>query len=165
MWSAALEGQEVEESVMAMKILTVIRQNPAFTLLYSAKCLIYESHSVSHKAEACLQFLVLPKASIYSHQFLISILTSVGKICLPIVSLQTKGTFCCGLCSYCTLQSVEEHLAEPCFMPLVLLMTLRHLRKSFLALSRPFPKDMSIWRRALPSPKGTWAIVSIAGES
>lgn len=100
---------------MAMKILTVIRQNPAFTLLYSAKCLIYESHSVSHKAEACLQFLVLPKASIYSHQFLISILTSVGKICLLIVSLQTKGTFCCGLCSYCTLQSVEEHLAGALF--------------------------------------------------
>lgn len=147
---------------MAMKILTVIRQNPAFTLLYSAKCLIYESHSVSHKAEACLQFLVLPKASIYSHQFLISILTSVGKICLPIVSLQTKGTFFCGLCSYCTLQSVEEHLAEPCFMPLVLLMTLRHLRKSFLALSRPFPKEM---KKGPSQSQGNIAIVSIAGES
>lgn len=161
MWSAAVEGQEVKESVMAMmavKILTVIRQNPAFTLLYIAKCLIHDSHSISHKAEACLQFLVLPKASVYFHQFLISILTSVGKICLPIVSLQTKRTFCCGLCSYCTRSQLRNTLQEPCFMPLVLLTILRHLKKSFLTLLRPFPREMSIWRRALPSPRGTWSI-------
>lgn len=161
LWSAALEGQELEESVMAMmpvKILTVLRQKTAFTLLYSAKCLIYDSHSISHRAEACLWFLVLPKVSIYSHQFLISILTYVGKVCLPIVYLQTKKTFCYGLCFCCTLQSVEEHLAWALFCVSGVPDNFEASQKSFLTLLRSFPREMSIWRKGLSSPKKTGSI-------
>lgn len=95
---------------MAVKILAVIGQNTALTLLYNVKCLINKSHSVSHKAEACLQFPFLPKVSIYSHQHSISILTSVEKsACLLFVSKERRH-FVMGCVPIVSLQSVEEHL-------------------------------------------------------
>lgn len=117
MWSAALEGQEVEESAMAMipvKILTVVRQKPAFICYTVLNAWYMNLTALVIKLKPVYTFWFCPKSLfipiILNFNFNIS-----GKICLPIVYLQTKKTFCCGLCSCCTLQSVEEHLARALF--------------------------------------------------